>query len=34
MNVKYSFDLTPTGGTARKVTVTEKFVYDPIQAMY
>ena len=34
MNVKYSFDLTPTGGTTRKVTVIEKFVYGPIQAMY
>ncbi len=37
MNVKYSFDLTSTINsvvTTRKVTVTEKFVYDPIQAMY
>jgi hypothetical protein len=37
MNVKYSFDFTSTINgvpTTRKVTVTEKFTYNPIQAMY
>jgi hypothetical protein len=37
MNVKYTFDLTSTINsvvTTRKVTVTEKYVYDQIQAMY
>ena len=37
MNVKYSFDLTTTINsvvTTRKVTVTESFTYDDVQAFY